>query len=81
MSPLLEQVLENLEQLTPEEQLEVMNQAKQHLQRRETKTQKRKLSEFRGIAPNLLEGQDAQAWVNELRGEWDERERTVFEGL
>jgi hypothetical protein len=81
MSPLLEQVLQNLEQLTPEEQLEVMNQAKQHLQLRETKTQKRKLSEFRGIAPNLLEGQDAQAWVNELRSEWDERERTIFEGL
>jgi hypothetical protein len=81
MSPLLEQVLQNLEQLTPEEQLEVMNQAKQHLQRRETKNQKRKLSEFRGIAPNLLEGQDAQAWVNELRSEWDERERIIFEGL
>jgi hypothetical protein len=81
MSPLLEQVLQNLEQLTPEEQLEVMNQAKQHLQLRETKTQKRKLSEFRGIAPNLLGGQDAQAWVNELRSEWDERERTIFEGL
>jgi hypothetical protein len=81
MSPLLEQILQNLEQLTPEEQLEVMNQAKQHLQRRETKTQKRKLSEFRGIAPNLLEGQDVQALVNQLRSEWDERERIIFEGL
>ncbi|NEO68047.1 hypothetical protein [Moorena sp. SIO3H5] len=28
---------------------------------------KRPLGEFRGIAPNLLEGQDAQEWVNEQR--------------
>lgn len=31
---------------------------------------KRKLSDFYGIAPNLLGGQDAQEWVNELRQEW-----------
>ncbi|NEO43006.1 MAG: hypothetical protein F6K55_02180 [Moorea sp. SIO4A3] len=28
---------------------------------------KRPLGEFRGIAPNLLEGQDAQEWVNQQR--------------
>lgn len=28
---------------------------------------KRYLGEFRGIAPNLLEGQDAQEWVNQQR--------------
>ncbi|MEC4893677.1 MAG: hypothetical protein SAL07_24240 [Oscillatoria sp. PMC 1051.18] len=36
----------------------------------------RSLQEFRGIAPNLLEGQDAQEWVNQLRDEWAERERS-----
>ncbi len=28
---------------------------------------KRPLGEFRGIAPKLLEGQDAQEWVNQQR--------------
>ena len=30
---------------------------------------KRTLQEFRGIAPNLLKGQDAQAWVGKMRRE------------
>ncbi|AOX00652.1 hypothetical protein BJP34_15445 [Moorena producens PAL-8-15-08-1] len=34
---------------------------------------KRPLGEFRGIAPNLLEGQDAQEWVNQQRDQWAER--------
>jgi hypothetical protein len=34
----------------------------------------RPLGDFRGIAPHLLEGQDPQAWVNQQREEWAERE-------
>jgi len=36
---------------------------------------RRPLQEFRGIAPNLLEGQDAQEWVSQMRDEWEERDR------
>ncbi len=81
MSPLLQQVLQQIEQLTTEEQLEVISHATEQLKKRTVPPKKRKLSEFRGIAPNLLAGKDAQEWVNELRDEWDERERKIFEGL
>ncbi|NET91134.1 MAG: hypothetical protein F6K45_24095 [Kamptonema sp. SIO1D9] len=36
---------------------------------------RRPLQDFRGIAPNLLEGQDAQEWVSQMRNESDEREQ------
>ncbi len=36
---------------------------------------RRPLQDFRGIAPNLLEGQDAQEWVRQMRSESDEREQ------
>ncbi|MCT7956733.1 hypothetical protein [Laspinema palackyanum] len=81
MSPLLAQVLREIEQLSPEEQLQVISHATEQLKRQTVKPKKHKLSEFRGIAPNLLEGQDAQDWVNEGRGEWTEREKRIFEGL
>ena len=74
MSPQLQQVLQD-EQLTLEEQLEVISHTTEQLKRRvEGKSQtKRRWRELRGIAPNLLDGKDAQQWVNEVRNEWDER--------
>jgi hypothetical protein len=81
MSPLLAQVLREIEQLNREEHLEVISHATEQLKRQTVKQKKHKLSEFRGIAPNLLEGRDAQDWVNEVRGEWQEREKRIFEGL
>ena len=81
MSPLLEQVLQEIEQLTLEEQFAVLNHTTEQLKRRTIKNKKHKLSEFRGIAPNLLGGRDAQDWVNEIRGEWEEREKRISEGL
>jgi len=33
----------------------------------------RSLKEFKGIAPNLLEGEDAQDWIDQQRNEWTER--------
>jgi hypothetical protein len=35
---------------------------------------RRPLQEFRGIAPNLLEGQETQEWVSQMRDEWEERD-------
>lgn len=80
MSPLLQQILQEIEQLTPEEQLEVISHATEQLKRRTApQTQpKRSWRELRGIAPNLLGGQDAQEWVKQLRSEWDDREKRVF---
>jgi len=47
----------------------------QYIAEKKTKKRRRSLQEFRGIAPNLLAGQDAQKWVSQRRGEWEERER------
>ncbi|GAB4292715.1 MAG: hypothetical protein Fur0025_28550 [Oscillatoriaceae cyanobacterium] len=71
MSPLLAQVLREIEQLSPEEQLQVISHATEQLKRRTLNQHnpKRSWQELRGIAPNLLNGQDAQEWVNELRKE------------
>lgn len=78
MSPLLAKVLEEINQLAPNEQMQVMEhlvgQVKRHVEAEGAATPKRKLSDFMGVLPNLLEGQDAQAVVTQLRGEWDERE-------
>jgi len=38
-------------------------------------TKKYSILEFEGIAQGLLNGVDAQDYVNGLRDEWDERER------
>ncbi len=34
---------------------------------------KRSLLEFRGVGAHLYDGTDAQAYVNQLRSEWDDR--------
>ncbi|KAM3111728.1 hypothetical protein [Phormidesmis sp. 146-33] len=83
MSLSLQEVLQEIEQLTPEEQLEVISHAAEQLKRRAVAQtySKRSWQELRGAAPNVLGGQDAQAWVNQLRREWDERENQVVEGL
>ncbi|PSB24028.1 hypothetical protein [Stenomitos frigidus] len=83
MSPLLQQVLQEIEQLTSSEQLEVISHTTEQLKRRAVTQSKPKRSwrELRGIAPNVLNGQDAQEWVNQLRSEWDEREQRIVEGL
>jgi hypothetical protein len=75
MSPLLQQILQEIDQLTPTEQMEVMGYLAERAKQYATPASpKRKISEFAGIAPNLLGGVDAQAWVNQLRTEWGERE-------
>lgn len=78
MGSLLQQVLQEIEQLTPEEQLEVISHTTEQLKRRTVQSKpKRSWRELRGIAPHVLSGQDAQEWVNQLRSEWDERENRI----
>jgi hypothetical protein len=76
MSQLLQEVLKQAEQLTPDDRLELIRLVAEGLKKPEMPevNVKRSWRELRGLAPNLLGGKDAQAWVNELRIEWDERE-------
>jgi hypothetical protein len=79
MSLSSERVLSEIDQLTLVEQMQVLEHlVKQMKQSVETVAitpkPKYKVTDFDGIAPNLLEGMDAQEWVNQLRNEWEERE-------
>ena len=77
MSSLLIKILQEIEQLTVEEKFQIITYTTEQLKRQTvvSKTSKRSLRELRGIAPNILEGKDAQEWVNELRQEWQHREQ------
>jgi hypothetical protein len=79
MSALLQQVLKEINQLTPEEQWQVMGHLMNQLQHRAVVTAKptKSWQEVEGVAPNLLGGVDAQDFVNSLRDEWDEREQQL----
>jgi hypothetical protein len=46
----------------------------QYIEDCEDQESDRSLLEFKGISPDLLEGQDAQNWVNQQRNEWGERQ-------
>lgn len=76
MSSQLEAILKQAQRLSREEQLELIRQlTKKVSTQQETPAKpKRKVTEFYGVAPNLLSGIDAQEWVEQLRSEWDERE-------
>ncbi|BAU10295.1 hypothetical protein LEP3755_07790 [Leptolyngbya sp. NIES-3755] len=75
MSPRLRQVLDEIAQLTPEERSQLVEQVQQ-MQTLEVQP-KKSWQDLAGIAPNLLNGEDAQVWVNQLRDEWDDRDRQV----
>ena len=79
MSALLQQVLKEINQLTPEEQWQVMGHLMNQLQHRAVVSAKltKSWQEVEGVAPNLLGGVDAQDFVNSLRDEWDEREQQL----
>ena len=75
MSPLLQQILNELDQLSSEEKRQVIR----YLISREyslesVDAQPRKpWQELAGVAPNLAGGLDAQDFVNSLRDEWSNR--------
>lgn len=64
MSPLLQRVLAEVDQLPAEEQWQVMNHLMTQLQHRATVTPKPTYSWeiLEGVVPELLDGQDAQ-WL------------------
>jgi hypothetical protein len=81
MSPLLQEILNQVKQLPVGDRQELIRQLSEEIHDHTTAPPqpKRSWRELRGIAPNLLNGQDAQEWVNELRSEWDEREQCLCE--
>ena len=76
MSPHLEAVLQSITQLSSREKLEVISYITEQLkQPAEPEVQvRRSWRELRGVAPNILGGQDAQDWVNQQRDEWEDRQ-------
>ena len=77
MSPSLEKILSEIEQLTPEEQLTVMGHLVESVKKHVIQAQpKRKWSDLKGMASYPLFGEDAQEWLSRTRREGDEhRER------
>jgi len=79
MSPLLQRVLQELAELSAEEQLEVIAQATAHLQRRSVFIKpQRKWQDLKGLAAYPMAGEDAQDWVNRFRSESDEHRQRLL---
>lgn len=79
MNPLVETLLKQAKQLPQEDCLELISRLTDQIrvQNSSVSSPKHKVSEFRGIFPNLLAGVDSQTWVNQLRDEWDNREERL----
>ncbi|WYL95648.1 MAG: hypothetical protein HEQ35_19120 [Gloeotrichia echinulata IR180] len=79
MSPSLEKIFSEIEQLTLQEQLTVMGYLVERVKEHITQAQpKRKWSDLKGMAPYPLLGEDAQEWVSRTRQKADEhRERLL----
>ncbi|MDT9221923.1 MAG: hypothetical protein P5678_26055, partial [Limnospira sp. PMC 1240.20] len=78
MSPLLQQLLQQVDQLSPEERLELIRQIAQGLKKsEEVVTAKPRWADLKGMAPYPMMGEDAQDWVSRTRREADEHRRIV----
>lgn len=81
MSPLLEKICSEIEQLTPEEQLTVMGYIVERVKKHVTQPQpKLKWSDLKGMAPYPLFGEDAQEWVSRTRQEGSEHRERLLRG-
>jgi hypothetical protein len=81
MSPLLQQLLQQVEQLAPEERLELIRQIAQGLKKSEVAVRpKPRWSDLKGMAPYPMMGEDAQEWVSRTRREADEHRSQVLRG-
>ncbi|MFA0752023.1 MAG: hypothetical protein SLRJCFUN_002426, partial [Candidatus Fervidibacter sp.] len=70
-SPSLAKVIQEVEQLSLEEQWELVLWLMERLRQRVIASRPR-WKDLAGIAPDLLEGMDAQTWVSQGRRESDE---------
>jgi hypothetical protein len=68
----LEDVLRQARQLSPEEKSQLISHLLESDGDSYNKTEsRRRWREIAGIAPNLMQGQDAQAWISQNRREAD----------
>ena len=65
------EVLEQVKALSPEERKELANLLI-GLVDLETTSLQRRLSELRGVGKEIWQGVDAQAYVDQMRDEWDQ---------
>ncbi|HEY9635554.1 MAG TPA: hypothetical protein V6D14_19280 [Coleofasciculaceae cyanobacterium] len=81
MSRELFDLIKQADALTPDEQLQLIAHLSQKLRHCEIKRKpRRKMTDFMGIAPNLLGGMDAQEYVTRMRrGEFPELEIEAME--
>ncbi len=81
MSKELNDLMRGADALTPDEQLRLILYLTQRLQNCEIQRKpRRKVTEFAGIAPNLLGGMDAQEYVTRIRrGEFPDLEIAEME--
>jgi hypothetical protein len=79
MDTLLEPVLERIDTMSHSPQWQVIDHVMGRLRQQSIAPVQSRSSwlELDGIAPELLGGQDAQAVVNQMRDEWDDRPLVV----
>ncbi|GAB4292732.1 MAG: hypothetical protein Fur0025_28580 [Oscillatoriaceae cyanobacterium] len=81
MSPLLKDLLQQAEQLSYEERLELIRGVAQGLKKSEAGVRaKPRWSDLKGMAPYPMMGEDAQEWVTRTRREGDEHRSPVLLG-
>jgi hypothetical protein len=78
----IDEIMKQVETLSTTEQLElialVAQKARGSYEGSKAPAERRKWSEIMGIAPDLLDGEDAQEWVSRTRRESDEsREKQI----
>ena len=79
MSVLLDNVLKQIEQLTAEERLELIQKVAEGLKAKPKPiSAKPKWADLRGMAPYSLMGEDAQQWVSRTRRESDDHREAVL---
>jgi hypothetical protein len=81
MSPQLQQVLSDIDRLSPTDRIQVMSYVIESIREyvpTESKKLTRKWSDLKGMVTFPLMGEDAQEWVSRTRREGDEhRERLL----
>jgi len=78
-APLLDSLVKQAEGLTSDELLDLVERLVEKARQQQSPEQTRLMwRDLAGIAPRLLDGEDAQAWVSRTRRESDESRELVW---
>ncbi|NEP16124.1 MAG: hypothetical protein F6J97_04380 [Leptolyngbya sp. SIO4C1] len=78
MTPQLQQVLKQAEQLAPYKKLELIQKIAEGLKLSTAAEPKPKWRDLRGMAPYPIMGEDAQTWVSRTRQQSDEHREQIL---